>query len=320
MKRRRLLVFLLSIILGVSFYLMKIYTLGGNVLFSSRNFHPMIVLEIQNKKYLVEVDLGDPEKICLFKEILDQLETTKLQKVTRLLDFKGNFYTSPIFSVPKVKVLSHEETEQEIVQESSEFYLNTLLWSTKSRREKPQFQGRVGWPLFKSSVTLFDFPDFSISLHGTFEEAVRDQVLNMNDFVSIPFTIEKGNLFAFFETDLGKHKVILDTGASCSFLRKSKIDPDWLFTLSSNGGTYFKSSKLQIGGYNYGNWNFAAYELFDDIEGILGLDFFLQYAVLFDFENQLVYLEKPKSFFKIWRQKAKLYAYCFARKFINPTG
>ncbi len=153
----------------------------------------------------------------------------------------------------------------------------------------------------------------------SFQDLQKDGLFRSGDFIEVPIRIKDGILELEIETDLGKQRVILDTGASfCSF-KNSKVDPDKIKTLPS-GKRYVPTQKVMIQGCDFGVWGFALASMSDqiDADGVLGVDFFLEHAVCFDFAKKIAYIKKPESLLGTQWKRGKFYvSQFFLRNFIN---
>lgn len=305
MKKRLLFITFLMLV-GVSFFLFPFHKKSSikiPIVFTVDSYHPLIRAEIQGKIYSFLVDSGSTEKLYLSTSVFDQIQKSESKKLVKLYDLRGNPYQWHIYSVPDVKIDSKEPFELEIVEESPQFHENTCLWKPTKRSTKPDSHGRIGWQFFSNYCTLIDFPNSSIFKAKSIEDLENDGVLKIDHFIPIPFTIEDGVLVISIETDLGKNRVILDTGSTFCTLKRDKV------VSFSPGKFYFPSSKLIINGCNFGYWNFALTDFTDRMktDGLLGADFFLEHAVCLDFENQIAYIQKPVGILATQWKRGKYY-------------
>lgn len=288
-----------------------------SVVFSS-SFTPLVKCNIQKKEYIFLVDLGNCKMLSLEEDCLQELKKTNLNRVYESCDFKDANYFSEMYLVPEVQVLSNNALDHEIISDSRKRFQNTVLWPTTSI-PKRKYHGRIGWSYFKEHAVLFDFSNSAIYLAENLESLEQEKSLNLMNYLPISFTVEKGVLMIDIETDLGKHKAILDTGATYSVIKTQKNDPKKIKVLSC-GATFYKSNKFKIGEYNFGKRDFLYLDM-PEIEGVIGSDFFLDHSVIFDFANQIVYIEKPKGILGTQWTRLKFHITQFlVKKFSNfPT-
>ncbi len=320
MKKKRLVFFFTLLGVGVSFFVFSLKDSPRiNIIFQDNAYRPFVISAIQGKNYYFYLDSGQSRGLCLLRPVLEKLKKTDLNRIADLMDFKGNVYQSPTYSVPDVKMMSQESREIEVEWEDFDFHKNTSLWMNK-RDSNPSYHGCIGLSFFSKPFVLFDFPNCALFLGDSLKDLKKKSRLKIENFVSVPFKIEMGLLVAFIETDLGRHKVILDTGASFGLLRKRVVPSERIRSFGDR--SCFKARRLQIGDCEYGKWKFAVADFSEkmEVDGILGVDFFLENAVLFDFENQLVYFAKPQGRLATQWRRAKFYVTrFFVREFSKLT-
>ena len=275
------------------------------VLFTSNSFDPIVFAEIDGKKYFLLFDIGMSNKLSLENLILRQRNVDLLDKVNVTYDFKGNIYNSPTYIIPNIRVGPIFLQTCEAVEENLDFYTNTGLW-TNSRTIKRLYHGRIGRKFFENSCVLVDFPNSAIFIEKNMEELKKNGTIDIENFYQVHFFINKGVVYITIQTELGQHNVVFDTGASFSILNQKIVAPEQIMRTSS-GKAYFSSKKLQINGCDFLDWDFAVTQISDSVgtDGFIGVDFFLEHAVCFDFQNNIAYIQKPGNFFITQWQRCK---------------
>jgi hypothetical protein len=306
MNKKRFLVLLLAIALGVSFHLTPKTSLKLPIVFTAHPYHPFLDCVIEGKVYSFFIDSGASCSLYLSKNLLDQITNTPLKEQYESCDLRGNLYSSSVHSVPEINFGAFSLYSAEVIEESPAFQRNTTLQPSNTTPTWPS-QGSVGWTFFKDYCTLFDFPNCAIFLGKSKEALIQDGVFKMKNFISIPFTIQQGIIVLPIETTLGTQRVALDTGSTYCIMHTQNI-ANQLKHLPSGVG-YFQSEKLLIGGYDFGTQNFAALDISDrvEVDGVLGTDFFLEHAICFDFANNTVYIQKPGSWLSTQWQRGKFH-------------
>ncbi len=284
----------------------------------SQSFHPVIKAKINENDYVLHIDSGSCKNLSLRKNIINKINEKYWTKNIETYDFRGNRYDQPIYSVPDVKIGPLKFLNNQVAEESLEFEENTNLWPDIKASKTRYYHGRVGWTFFKNYCALFDFSNFTIVISDNVRELEQNSVLNLKDYVSIPYTVENNILVISIETDLGKQKVCLDSGASFCFFKDKIVDPSNRKQLSPKKSC-FHSSKLVIGGCDFGDWGFAITDMCDqlNLDGCLGADFFLEHAVCFDFSNEMIYLKKPTGWFGTQWRRGKFYLTLFFQKYFS---
>lgn len=187
-----------------------------------------------------------------------------------------------------------------IHEESQDFASNvisSLPGNIKDKEEyDDQIDGFLGLGLFLETKLPALFLDlnhstvFMIENINDFDEN-RYSIKNM---VKIPLERAHSCLAIEVDTDFGKKRFLLDTGATENLINSSLLSDAFSVESSPQGKELlFTSFKFQIGGKNFGNEKFSPSSIspaFNDIDGILGMSFFRKYAVFLDFNNNLAYI------------------------------
>ncbi len=312
--------FILFITIGISFCFIpscKKNAIKIPVIFTVNPYNPLIKSTIQGKDYTLLVDSGASENLYLDENVFDQVKKGELKRTLKIYDLRGNFYNWETYSISDVKVGPIDLFNYEVVKESPDFNENTALWTFIKNPKNRDSHGRIGWQFFENYCTLFDFPNSSIFIAKKIEELKKEGVLKIENFIPIPFAIQEGALVLSIQTALGKHQVILDTGATFCTLRATKV-PLNKIKQSPSGKCYFPSSKLIFGDCDFGDWKFAVTDITElsSVDGVLGTDFFLEHAVYFDFANKIAYIKKPEgSIATQWRRCKYYLTQFFLRNF-----
>jgi hypothetical protein len=293
LKKKRFLIPFLILLSGISFYFASSHKRSSikiPVLFTVHPYHPLIHSEIQGKKIDLLVDSGACEHLYISKEILGQVRKSEEIGHVKIHDLRGNSYDWKIHSVQDIKIGSLDLLNYDVVEETPDFHEHTGLGSSLRDSSSQDSGGRVGWRFFENHATLFDFPNSSIHMAKKMDDLKGEGLFKQKGFIAVPFAIQDGAIVLTIKTDLGSHKMILDTGSTYCILSRSKVDVANI--------RYYSSSKLLINGCDFGDWEFALTDITDliNIDGVLGADFFLEHAVCFDFANQTAYIQKPGGY------------------------
>lgn len=303
MKRKRLLIFSLVILLGAFFYTSfckdKAFGLTPSfiqipVSFFPFNDRPTMEIEIEGKKYRVLIDLGFSRPLSLQDKSIRKIHKKQFVENSDFMGIKGKIYRVKEFFAPEVKLVNGLLKNVTIVEESLDFFNDGRIFPSmriwdrfKERLELAIIKGRIGWAVFRETVCFFDFPHSTVYLGKEVAELLEKTGYLSPDFIQIPFEMENYGLIFSIRTDLGIKRFLLDTGATCSLLRGSEI--------STKDG--YITDQFQLAGHELGPWQFCFTTISDafQCDGILGVDFFKEYPICFDFENQFAYIYQPLS-------------------------
>jgi len=304
MKKRLFLLLLSGGVLASTFFFHSASCIKVPVVFRGPGFCPTVKGKIQDHEYAFLVDTGAYQRFYLINSAFSKVTSKKRVKDTKMQDFKGNVYECPIHEVKDLNIHSIALSNAEIVEQGLDFDENTNIWPSIPKSKKRYSHGTIGLKFFKDFTTLFDFQNSLIILAKSQEELEKSGYFNPKKFISVPFSFEKGIVTISLDTAFGVCKLVLDTGASFCTLRRSYLEADKI-TNSLSGKSIAKNSKLVIGDCDFGSWSFAVTDFAEklNIDGVLGVDFFLEHAVYFDFGNQLVYIKKPGNWLTTqWRR------------------
>lgn len=278
--------------------------------FPNHFLEPTVNVLIEGNKYDFLVDLGSTSyAFHLEDRILQKLSNKEALGDGKLCDIKGNVYTAPEFCIPEIKIGGQSIFNSIATKRNHQFLYNVQIGSEQNSQKLIEdkiirIDGKVGLPLFKQYNCLFDFPNSAIILQKNIKNPEKNYT--PSKFVHIPFSIENYGITLSIETDAGVHKMVLDTGATYSVINKKLIPPNQTKEIEQGLQKYFPTNQLIINGCNFGSWELALFDISDkfDLDGCLGADFFLEYAVYLDFQNKMAYIQKPEKIglFTQWKR------------------
>lgn len=260
---------------------------------------PILNIEIEKIQYPVEVDLGMAYQLYVDPKVLKKIKNKKKEINKIQGDIRGNLYETQSFQIPSIR-LKHWEIKNIVVSEEDPTYIsNTVFWIPSEKIKKEIIekdakikQGSIGWPIFAQFACFFNFSHSEIVI-GKNIASLREAGYSMNEFIQIPFSVNKGGIILSMTTDLGIHQFLLDTGVSCSMIRQKLVPKEKIEKIKFNVEGYTTESML-LNEQNLGRWTFKLFEIsecYDQFDGILGVDFFKKRAVCLDFQNQMAYIK-----------------------------
>lgn len=246
-----------------------------------------IDVEIEKEKYLVKFDLGSSSQFTFFNEILEKINQKKFIEFVNMIDVKGNQYRVSSYSIPSINAKNLSCTNSIVYEEPLQFVTQgARLWSSADDQEVPIFfAGRVGRECFTSHNLFIDFPNSMMFVTRDLNQLKMDY-WPICDLFEVPFEMGLWGIILSVETDSGIKKLILDTGASASVLKKKCLKNTPLKQVDL-GKEVFTTKKFIMNHKEFGSFDFAVFELTDsiDADGFLGMDFLKNYAVYLDFKN-----------------------------------
>lgn len=241
---------------------------------------PSSYVEIEGKPYLLEIDLGAKSALSLHKDILNHIDKTPCGK-SRRKDFLGNTYTTNAYLIPKVKIANQTLKKIKAKEESPEFAANSVI----TKPNTAPSLGRVGRDFFEGKNLFLDFSRGLIIVCSHLKDIEREGY-DPTRACPVPFQNSPAGIIFKIETDMGTKNFALDTGSTKSTIR-AKSNTKKTDGLKFVKTTLFATPNKDFGPQNLLELNIS--ESFDEIDGLLGMDFLEKTPVFLDQKKQLAY-------------------------------
>jgi hypothetical protein len=244
------------------------------ITFASRG-NPTVNVSIEGNIYPLEIDLGSSFPFSLRQEILQNIHKTSYG-TAEWSDFRGQRYESPAYKIPEIKIGNLVFINQIAAQNRDDFHVNATLESLPS-----QPIGAIGLPILEKYNLLLDFPHSAIYASNDYLTLQHAGLLSQN-LLAVPFTPHPDGILFSVETDAAIYRFILDTGCTSTAVRA----PHQAYT-----------KKFRIMGYDFGGRFIRAIDLNPrfEFDGILGIDFLLEYPLFIDYSNKLIFIDLQKD-------------------------
>lgn len=290
-KRRVFLVLSLTTLLGISvFYFFK-QTERRDIIRLSVSFlpfkdRPTVQIPIEGRNYSLMIDLGSNHPIDLYKESIVKIKNKTADGTTEYTGMLGKSYPVRRFLLNRLTIQGITIQDLPIYEESLDFLQDAQTWTSaglwqhfKDCLDRWTLDGRIGWPIFSKTVVFFRFPKSEIIISKNIPSLEKSY--SLSGFTQSPFEINWGPML-IIETDLGKQRFLLDTGATGSLIKMER-DPNKQF---------YSTKQFKIGNHDFGPCELLTFPFTDQMEcdGILGIDFFKKHSVCLDFPNMTVYI------------------------------
>lgn len=251
----------------------------------------LIEIEIGEKKYPVQLDLGASCQFAFFNEIINNISEKKIVEPDIFTDIKGNQYKENGYSIPLIKSRNLTCTNAIVYEEPKDFAMKgAILWGENKKESEVPYIGRVGRGCFLSNNLFLDFPNSMLFVTSNIDQLKIDH-WQVGELFEVPFEISKWGITLSIETDIGMKRFILDTGSNVTLL-KSSILKDHLGKEVTPGRKAFTTQKFVIGAHDFGPLDLSAFEFSSsiDADGFLGIDFLQNYAIYFNFKNNKAFI------------------------------
>ena len=287
----------LGFFVGKSFF-PHTYHFAFPVQFSQSN-KPYLPIKIEDRSYLIGIDLGSKFQIMLNEKTLDQLTKTP-HGTGSWINVKGKQFTTPCYKIPQIDMgglsfknilaVQSDPKENPSISQNSESDAPYIPCDVRAN-----IVGNLGKRLLEKVNILFDI-NRSLILASNDLKKLKQAGYDLKTFIKVPLNITRKSVIVNAKTDLGLLRFGLDTGATYTALRtsclKGKACSKTILDFPA-----FSSNIFEIDGYNFGPQDMICFDIADaiyPIDGILGIDFFQAHVIYIDFKHQVGYIKPLK--------------------------
>ena len=247
---------------------------------------PFTQVEIGGKQCYLMIDTGAGSEFSLRKELLDTISKKPLPEKVASVDLKGILHESQQFILPRAKIqtswikqiLIREESYVAPPSEHSMWGIGEALY----QKNGTPIDGRIGWRFLTSFYPFFDIGNsvFYFTRGPSSLPKLEEKGYSIKSLFSSPFKLDWIGCVFTVDSNLGKKKFLLDTGCTYSLIKASIVSPEKKVTTLHN---------VTIGDYSIGDMEFHLLdfaEQFDEIDGIIGMDFLSKHIIYLDFKAE----------------------------------
>lgn len=244
-------------------------------IFCDDDKHCFLDINIEKTKIPIEIITGTQASFELREKILNNIKEKKILRLCERQDCLGNTFYFRVFLIPKIQIGDIVLKNIEI-QEISE----DLIKKTKDEQN-----GSIGYGFFSKYNVFLDLAKNRIFLSNNLTK-LKHSGFDIKTSEKIKFTGSRIGAIIPVTTDYGIKKLSVNTGANYNILRASKQEKKEVLIPSSNfiiGKTNFKNCRIGFTDIS---------SQFMEIDGFLGMDFFLNHKIYIDFKKNHLYVEK----------------------------
>lgn len=255
---------------------------------------PIVKITICSKPYLVIFDLGSRLEVELYEDRLVGLPL-KYAGIESFTNFKGNQFEYPKFIAPKIELGSLSYKDRQIVSRPlSDLCESVILGFGEAVAKADRISGFIGRGILTETNILLDMKTSKIVLTNC-ENRLLSEGYDLESFLKTPFLLDAKGLIFEIETDLGKGRFLLDTGATVTLLQKQCFPIKVSENESPHPIPYIKTERFIINGADFGSQKLFFIEIAKKlkVDGILGMDFIRNHVMYIDFTKQLLYIQRP---------------------------
>ena len=258
----------------------------------SRSTGNYLALEIEDESIFAELDLGFDGAVSVPTEFAERIENKEFQRERTMCGIRGIKTHPQEFDIPKIWINGISITGSipllvENHDDSSHIF---------REGEKPKIpkEGLVGWWVFQKKCLFLNFAHHEVIVCNDLQ-TVQDRKQTFQEYISVPFSLEKGVIEFRISLNGKPHQCMLDNGASWNILNHP------LENRSLEEVAYLPENStvlnLEIGSYPFGEQEIRILPLKFPfhIDMILGMTFLQNHQVLIDFPNQMLYFATQKT-------------------------
>lgn len=262
------------------------FTIIPVVKFTEANL-PCILIHIENKTVLAELDLGFRGNFSFSKELLEQIPSKKYIRSKKIFGIGGHEYTKKIFHMPFVKMDGAIFSDLTLDEEVEEFLDNSSIVSKRDKPTSPHESCRIGWEIFQHMGLLLDLGNSQIALCDSIS-TVKKRKYAAVDFFEVSLNTQRGLVELEASTEKGSLRCVLDTGSTWNILNENnKEGIDIEDEENTTEFSDFTMNKRNLGSLVF---HHIPIHLPIQIDAILGMEFFQDHIVFLDFQRQRAYI------------------------------
>lgn len=248
------------------------------------------------------IDTGGAFCCRLYEPLVDQLPQKTIYETSTFRDVTGELKSCTEFLMHDIKFLKLNFINFAVIPNPLEFRESHYLAcnptiGTKNQKNLSQDPVRslIGHQLLNVMNFMLDFKKNTLILYQPeLVPSLRFPFKGLAHIEQIPFEYEENRgLYCWIETNFGKKRFLIDTGASLTFL-----SPHEIFIQASQNTDPDCLNSLVFDHFKLGSKDFAPQEAhivnqlnFENMDGILGMDFFDNKILFFDMTNRILYLK-----------------------------
>lgn len=285
--------FVLGVVIGfpTSWYKQKSYYSSIPLKFE-RSDLPYVEALVQGACCPLVLDLGSKGEMDLNKDVLKQFYKTPYG-FEKWINFEGKVFEYPTYSLPKIEVGSIVYEKPVVVELPASHRNEYSVYNDETKERAPyQAQGYLGRGLLRKSNILIDAQHSKIIFSSNLKKLKKDGY-DTKSFIKVPFQMTSKGIVIKVDTDIGRMKLLLDTGSTWTFLHKKYYPKEREPKINQYGFSELVSTQFVINKEDFGNQELFFLKMTDklsDIDGLLGMDFIKKHAIYIDFSKNTLYI------------------------------
>jgi hypothetical protein len=212
--------------------------------------------------------------VVLKPDVARRVGAVRAESTRTSIDAHGMIVAQPVLTLNTLELGGHEFSRVEAAEYSGEV---------------PR-DGSVGREFLNRYLVIYDYPSRKITLFTPDEGVASTQECRGASARTIPHP--EGVIVSMVATDAGTMKVMWDTGATNSFVKKTFVDQHKLAVQPP----FYTSQRFAFGQPDFGPLRFVVLDFSEppDVDGYVGHNFFAGHVVCIDHRGQKIRVRKSE--------------------------
>ena len=293
---RLLVVLIVSSVLGGicwSFYKQKPYYTELPLKFLVSN-SPYIDVTIEGADYPLKISLGSRLEVEIHSDVLKQFNKYP-SGVEKWKNIRGKEFEQQTYTLPEIRVGSIVFRNPTVVDYPPELGKESNIRSASEEvKSTAETVGCLGRGLLKQVNMLLDVGRAKVIFTNSFKK-LKDGKYDLTTFEKSSFKLDPKGIIIEVDTDLGKMKLLLNTGFTVTMLHEFLYPQKGEKIVDSSGFAFLTSSKFVINNHDFGSKGLYFLNMTEElnvIDGALGMDFISKHVMYIDFSKKVLYIQK----------------------------
>lgn len=250
---------------------------------------PCIPIEIEQRTYAVELDLGSNGALTLTDEALANIRDKVAVGEGVKYGITGTSYPYTAYNIPALNIGSCSFSSARVRSGSIDMKNDSILMEGTGE-VAASADGAIGWPAFVKTNLLIDTNRDIIAFCSDWK-ALEEHGYKRGDFYQTSFSAESGLLVFSAQIDGKERSCVLDTGTTLSALHKSSSQrtSDLKASLTPYPVAFCEGNTEEI------LFMHIPFNLPIKIDAILGMNFVHEHVIFIDFSSETIYFSRKRK-------------------------
>lgn len=250
---------------------------------------PCVTINIDDRAFSMELDLGYRGDLKLAKEFIDSIGSKESIRQKIMYNFRGRELITNQYRIPNIKIQNATFTKI-ILQEEVREFLKDTTFVRDGGEPSPREHGKLGWELFCNTTLLVDIKNSQLIMCDS-PGTLKQHGYCLENFTQTPLLLERGLVEIETITPEGPLRCMLDTGATWNILNRAIEEGKSIDQAIWEPENILEYPFFKISEKDFGKIPFCRIPIQAPIriDGVLGMDFFQENLVFLDFIRKIAY-------------------------------